>query len=196
MIKSILLFGPPGSGKGTQAELLCNYFNNIYHLSTGELFRKLDKNSELSKKCQSYFNLGQLVPDEIVIDIFNLEVIELIKSKKFNVKTDILLLDGIPRTANQLKLLNNINIIKVIFLNCNDNEILVKRIIERGKTSNRVDDLDENKIKTRISVYLKDTLLTINNIDKNKILEIDCNKDKVLINKKIIKEIGEIYENN
>lgn len=154
---NIVLFGPPGAGKGTQSEKLIEKYG-LTHLSTGDLFRKhLGEGTELGVLAKKYMNDGRLVPDEVVIGMVEDKINE---SKN---KTQGYIFDGFPRTTAQAEALDkmlalhDLSISGMIALDV-PQEILKARIKERGKTSNRVDDQDEQKINTRIKVYLEETL--------------------------------------
>lgn len=154
---NIVLFGPPGAGKGTQSEKLIKKYG-LTHLSTGDLFRKhLGEGTELGVLAKKYMNEGRLVPDEVVIGMVEDKVNE---SKN---TTQGYIFDGFPRTTAQAEALDkmlaihDLSISGMIALDV-PRDILKARIIERGKTSNRVDDQDEQKINTRIKVYLDETL--------------------------------------
>lgn len=153
---NIVLFGPPGSGKGTQAIKLSEKYD-ILHISTGDIFRAAIKNqTELGLKAKAYSEKGNLVPDKITIGLMN-EVIE----KNKNVKG--IIFDGYPRSVLQAESLdevltkNNISVSKMILLDVSEEE-LISRLVNRGKDSERKDDQDANIIKNRISVYNKTTL--------------------------------------
>lgn len=152
---NIVLFGPPGAGKGTQSEKLIEKYGLI-HLSTGDLFRKhLGEGTELGKLAQKYMNEGNLVPDEIVIGMVEQKI-------KENPTAKGVIYDGFPRTVHQAEaldaLLNEAGtpISGMVALEVEALE-LKKRLLERGKTSGRVDDQDEAKINNRIKVYLEET---------------------------------------
>ncbi|MCH7402803.1 adenylate kinase [Belliella kenyensis] len=153
---NIVLFGPPGAGKGTQSEKLIEKYN-LTHLSTGDLFRKhLGEGTSLGKLAKQYMNEGKLVPDEVVIGMVEEKIKETSNSEGF-------IFDGFPRTVAQAEALDEMlsalgmEISGMIALDVPE-EILKERIRERGKTSGRVDDQDEGKIATRIKVYLDETL--------------------------------------
>ncbi|HVD97298.1 MAG TPA: adenylate kinase [Cytophagaceae bacterium] len=153
---NIVLFGPPGAGKGTQSEKLIAKYN-LVHLSTGDLFRKhLGEGTELGKLAQKYMNEGKLVPDEVVIGM----VAEKIKE---NPNAKGVIFDGFPRTVPQAEALDKVlndqktPISGMVALEVEEGE-LKKRIRERGKTSGRADDQDEDKINTRIKVYMDETI--------------------------------------
>jgi adenylate kinase len=134
---NIVLFGPPGAGKGTQSENIISAYG-LSHLSTGDLFRKhLGEGTELGALAKTYMDRGHLVPDEVVIQMVEHKIGSTLGSKGF-------IFDGFPRTTAQAEAL--------------DAMLLKERIRERGKTSGRVDDQEEEKINTRIKVYLDETL--------------------------------------
>lgn len=153
---NIVLFGPPGAGKGTQSEKLIEKYQ-LNHISTGDLFRKhLGEGTELGKLAQKYMNEGHLVPDEVVIGMVGEKIKSTTDAKGF-------IFDGFPRTVAQAEALdqllaqNDMAISGMIALEVPE-DILKERIRGRGKTSGRADDQDEEKINTRIRVYLEETL--------------------------------------
>jgi adenylate kinase len=152
---NIILFGKPGAGKGTQAEFLKTKYN-LTHLSTGDIFRYNIKNeTELGKLAQQYINQGDLVPDDVTIKMLQSEVENNPQSAGF-------LFDGFPRTVPQAQSLDTFlaskkqEITATVALEAND-EILVQRLLERGKTSGRADDQDEEKIRNRYQEYNEKT---------------------------------------
>jgi len=153
---NIVLFGPPGSGKGTQAQNLIQKFN-LKHISTGDLFRFNMKNeTELGKLARTYIDKGELVPDQVTIDM-------LIDELKKPTETNGFILDGFPRTSFQTEALDQIvkeqlnSEISVCLSLIVDDEILVSRLVKRGETSGRVDDSEESIIRNRIKEYYAKT---------------------------------------
>lgn len=153
---NIVLFGPPGSGKGTQAQNLIQKFN-LKQISTGDLFRFNIKNeTELGKLAKSFMDKGELVPDQVTIDM-------LIDELRKPTDTQGFIFDGFPRTAHQTEALEEIvkevlnDRIDICLSLVVEDEILVKRLLERGKTSGRTDDADESIIRNRIKEYYAKT---------------------------------------
>jgi adenylate kinase len=153
---NLILFGPPGSGKGTQAAKLAQEFN-LYHISTGDLFRSELKNeTPLGVEAKKYMDKGELVPDEVTIGMLSNKLDE------YAGKVEGFIFDGFPRTQPQAEALDKLLDLKktdislVLALDVAEDEI-VQRIKERGKSSGRADDLDDNIIRNRFKIYLKET---------------------------------------
>ena len=152
---NIVLFGPPGAGKGTQSEKIITKYD-LTHISTGDLFRKhLGEGTELGKLAQKYMDEGNLVPDEVVIGMVEDKINAVPDAKGF-------IFDGFPRTVAQAEALDVVLQNKQTPISCMvaldvHEEELKKRIKERAKTSGRVDDQDEAKIQNRINVYNNET---------------------------------------
>lgn len=152
---NLVLFGPPGAGKGTQSEKIIEKYH-LTHISTGDLFRKnIKEGTALGQSAQRYMDEGNLVPDEIVIGMVDQEI-------NATEDTNGFLFDGFPRTVAQAEALDNLLYFKdnpidtMIALNV-DEEELKKRLLNRGLTSGRSDDQDEEKIANRIAVYHRET---------------------------------------
>lgn len=152
---NLVLFGPPGAGKGTQAEFLKDKYN-LVHISTGDVFRFNIKNeTALGMLAKSFMDKGELVPDQVTIDMLNAEV-------EKNADANGFIFDGFPRTTAQAEALDNfldskdMKIDATIALEADD-DILVARLLERGKESGRSDDQDESKIRNRFDEYNQKT---------------------------------------
>lgn len=148
---NIVLFGKPGSGKGTQAEFLKSKYQ-LFHISTGDLFRHhISNKTDLGMLAQSYMNKGDLVPDQVTIDMLKDAVETHSEAKGF-------IFDGFPRTSIQAEVLDtflsekSMQISATVALEADD-DVLVERLVNRGKTSGRVDDQDEEKIRNRFEEY-------------------------------------------
>lgn len=162
---NIILFGPPGSGKGTQAENLEKKYE-LLHISTGDLFRyEIGNQTELGVLAKSYIDKGELVPDDVTIGMLK---------NKVNANPDVkgYIFDGFPRNEYQSEALDNFlaekgqTVNALLQLDVDDEEI-VKRILNRGKTSGRTDDNDESIIRNRISVFNDETAPVYDHYDKS-----------------------------
>jgi adenylate kinase len=153
---NLVLFGPPGAGKGTQSENIIKKYGLI-HLSTGDLFRKhLKEGTALGKLAQKYMDEGNLVPDQVVIDMVDDKI-------KTDGNVPGYIFDGFPRTVAQAEALDSLMNSKNTPISCMialevPKDELVKRLLNRGLTSGRSDDQDEAKVNNRIQVYLNETL--------------------------------------
>ncbi len=154
-MKNYILFGPPGSGKGTQAKRLESDYG-LVQISTGDLFRyELGNKTELGQLAQSYMDQGRLVPDEVTVKML---------ARKYNEHRDApgVIFDGFPRTIAQAEALDHLmdqldeEITALISMDVDKDE-LVQRLLERGKTSGRADDANEEVIRTRLQVYENET---------------------------------------
>jgi len=155
---SILIFGPPGSGKGTLGKFLSSAGNH-FHLSSGDIFRGLSLESPAGKLYHNYAGKGLLLPDEITIQIWHHFVHGLIATNRYFPEQQLLLLDGIPRTIRQADLLQKyIRIERIIVLEIEDIEKLIQRIQRRALIEKRTDDMDSRVLRTRWEVYQRDTI--------------------------------------
>jgi adenylate kinase len=152
---NIVLFGKPGAGKGTQAEFLKEKYK-LTHISTGDVFRfNLKNDTELGKQARVYMDAGDLVPDELTTKM-------LIDEVNKHPDTNGILFDGYPRTISQAEALDTFlesigsKVTATVALEADD-EILIQRLLERGKTSGRPDDQDEEKIRNRYQEYNEKT---------------------------------------
>lgn len=152
---NIILFGPPGSGKGTQAAKLVEKYK-LLHISTGDLFRyEMGNNTALGVKAKEYMSKGMLVPDEVTIGMLKNKV-------ESNLNAAGFIFDGFPRTIPQAEALDTYlkekgtKVHSLLSLQVDDDEI-VKRLLLRGETSGRADDMDESIIRKRIEVYKAET---------------------------------------
>ena len=152
---NIVIFGKPGAGEGTQAAFLKSKYQ-LFHISTGDLFRHhIYNKTALGTLARSYMDKGDLVPDQVTIDMLKDTVENHPEAKGF-------IFDGFPRTTKQAEALDNflnersMTISATLALEAND-DILVKRLINRGKTSGRLDDQDEDKIRNRFEEYKNKT---------------------------------------
>lgn len=152
---NLILFGPPGSGKGTQAAKLVEQYE-LLHISTGDLFRyEMGNNTPLGEKAKSFMAKGELVPDEVTIGMLRNKV-------EANPHVKGYIFDGFPRTIPQCEALDDLlcekdQEVNLLLMLDVEEEELVKRLLLRGESSGRADDVDENIIRNRIKIYEKET---------------------------------------
>jgi adenylate kinase len=152
---NLILFGPPGSGKGTQAKMLVEKYN-FFHISTGDMFRyEMGNNTPLGLKAKEYIHAGNLVPDSLTVEMLKARVIA-------NKKVYGFIFDGFPRTTPQAEALDQLmntlghSINRLLALDVDDNEI-ISRLQERAKVEGRADDANVETVKNRIKVYKNNT---------------------------------------
>jgi len=155
--RTILLFGAPGAGKGTQGKIL-GQIPGFYHLSCGDVFRTLDMSSSLGKRFSEYSSKGLLVPDDATIQMWHQNMHARTVLSEYKPHVDLLVLDGIPRNINQAKLLEkHLKVLKVVHLECPDKERMIERLRRRAIKENRADDAKEEVIRKRWDVYEAET---------------------------------------
>lgn len=179
--KSILLFGAPGSGKGTQGKILGS-IPGFYHSATGDIFRSLDLRSEIGKMVLEYTSSGKLVPDDITIRVWTQHIHGQEMVNKFHPESEFILLDGLPRNVSQARLLENtIEVAKIIHLHMGDNERVIERLRRRALKENRADDANIDTIRRRLGVYEKETKPVLDFYPKDKVVEIDATMSQIRV---------------
>lgn len=172
--RSILIFGAPGSGKGTLARFL-SASPLLYHLSSGEFFRGLSPSSEAGKIFHSYADKGQLVPDEVTMELWSKYVETLMAANRYDPRNQWLLLDGIPRTKSQADLIAQYADVRaVIVLDVPHEEQLIARIAKRAAEEKRADDTSKEVIQKRLDVFKKETLAVLGGYSKEMIHHINA----------------------
>lgn len=171
---ALLLFGPPGAGKGTQGKVL-GATPGFYHLSTGDMFRGLDRESPLGREIGGYMSAGELVPDELTVRLFFDHLEGLTASGAYTPAKDLLLLDGIPRSLEQASLLDDrVDVLAIVRLVAKNEDELVQRLRGRALKENRPDDAKEDVVRRRLEVYAAETRPVLGHYDPSKIHEIDA----------------------
>ncbi|MBX3375432.1 MAG: nucleoside monophosphate kinase [Phycisphaeraceae bacterium] len=194
--QTVLLFGAPGSGKGTQGKILGNV-PGFYHLSCGEVFRNLDTGSELGKVFIEYSSKGLLVPDDATVKMWhqNMHARTVLGTYKPNV--DLLVLDGIPRNVAQAKLLEkHLNVLQIIHLVCRDKEDMILRLRKRALKENRVDDAKEEVIRKRWDVYEQETFPVLEYYPKTIVKEVDATGSPAKVLQHILEAVVPIQESH
>lgn len=156
-IPSILLFGPPGAGKGTLGKFLASS-GSQYYLSTGDIFRSLRLSSPAGKLYYSYASRGELLPDEATLEIWKYYVQGLIATNSYYPETQDLLLDGIPRTLAQAEQLQEfLQVRHIIVLEISNRQEILRRMQRRARIKGRLDDVDVEVLKKRLEQYEEET---------------------------------------
>ena len=155
--QTVLLFGAPGAGKGTQGKIL-SVIPGFFHMSTGEMFRSIDINSDIGKIFYQYSSRGELVRDDVVIKLWSQTLNAYSILGHYKPKTDILVLDGMPRNVTQARLMHKlINVLQIVHLKSENKEEMIKRLAKRALKENRPDDAREDVIRRRWDVYERET---------------------------------------
>ena len=191
--KTMLLFGAPGSGKGTQGELL-GKIPGFFHLSTGDMFRSLDRESELGKTFASIAEKGDLVPDKLTIDLWQSYMAEQIEAGCFDPSNQILVLDGLPRTADQAKLIEPlIDVLGILHLHALDQEAMVNRLRQRALKQGRADDANESVIRNRLEIYERETRPVLDQYDASLVHDIDALGTMAIVLMQVLNVVAPIH---
>ncbi|MDH3583496.1 MAG: nucleoside monophosphate kinase [Phycisphaerae bacterium] len=172
--QTVLIFGPPGSGKGTQGRVLGS-IPGFYHCSCGDVFRRIDVNSEIGRTFVEFSSKGELVPDDVTIRMWHAHIRAMHGIGAYKPYQDLLILDGIPRTVNQAELLEEeLEVLKVMRLVCQDEEKMIERLRRRAIKENRMDDAKEEVIRNRWEVYRQESQPVMDHYPPEMIAEIDA----------------------
>ena len=171
---AVLLFGPPGVGKGTQGRIL-GTIPGFFHLSSGDVFRSLEIGSPEGREVYRYISQGRLVPDEVTMTIWQKGLQGQIGVTAYKPYEDLLVLDGIPRNTRQAELLEaDVHVLRVVRMVCSDEEQMIHRIKRRAIRENRVDDANEHIIRRRFAVYNEQSKPVLEYYPKEMIFEVDA----------------------
>ncbi|HEV8292637.1 MAG TPA: nucleoside monophosphate kinase [Tepidisphaeraceae bacterium] len=192
--KTILLFGAPGSGKGTQGKIL-GAIPGFFHTACGDIFRSLDLSSEMGRIAWEYSSRGELVPDEFTVKLWKQYIKGMEMVNQFHPETEILVLDGIPRNVKQAQLLEEtLDVLKVIHLRCTDMSKMVERLRRRALKENRLDDANDKVIQHRLEVYETETRPVLDFYPPNTIVKVDATKSQIRVLSDIIKILVPLKE--
>ena len=192
--KTILLFGAPGSGKGTQGKILGS-IPGFFHTACGDIFRSLDLQSEMGRIAWEYSSRGELVPDEFTVKLWKQYIKGMEMVNQFHPETEILVLDGIPRNVKQAQLLEDtLDVLKVVHLRCTDMSKMVERLRRRALKENRLDDANDKVVQHRLEVYESETRPVLDFYPPNNIVKVDATKSQIRVLSDIIKIVVPLKE--
>jgi adenylate kinase len=188
--KSILLFGAPGSGKGTQGKIL-GAIPGFYHSACGDVFRSLDLQSEMGRVFWEYSSRGELVPDEFTVKLWKNFIKGMEMVNQFHPETEILVLDGIPRNVTQAKLLDDtLDVVQVVYLVCADMKKMIERLRRRALKENRFDDANDQVIQHRLEVYERDTKPVLEHYRDDRIMRVDATMNQIQVLRAILEKVA------
>jgi adenylate kinase len=194
--QAVMLVGPPGVGKGTQGKLLAQ-IPGIFHVSSGDMFRELDINSKCGQIFQQYASVGKLVPDDITIKIWQDYMEAKVREGLYAPERDLLILDGIPRNIIQAALIDRyLTVFKVVFMVCEDREVMFRRIRGRSLKENRIDDSEEVVVRYRWDLYKRDTEPMIDHYPQEMIRIIDADTTAADVLHQILSTLVPIQKNH
>jgi adenylate kinase len=174
--RTFLILGAPGSGKGTQGKVLGS-IPRFHHLACGDVFRSLDTRTLLGQKFVEYSSRGELVPDDVTVQLWNANVKQRVDSHMFKPEIDFLVLDGIPRNVEQARFMEpHIEVLKVFHLSCPDRTELARRLRKRALKDNRFDDANETVIQNRFATYEAETKPILDYYAGDRIVDIDASQ--------------------
>ena len=187
--KSILIFGAPGSGKGTQGVII-GQIPRFYHMACGDVFRQLDTRTKIGQEFVRYSSKGQLVPDSVTVELWHAALESRVDSHAYKPDIDFLVLDGIPRNVEQARIMEAyIDVVKVFHLSCPNREELAKRLRKRALKDNRLDDASDEVIEKRIRTYEAETKPVLDYYAGERVCEIDATRQPIEVAHKILGEI-------
>jgi adenylate kinase len=187
--KTILLVGAPGSGKGTQGKIL-GAIPGFFHSASGDIFRSLDLQSEMGRVFWEYAGKGKLVPDDVTVRVWNQFIKGMEMINQFHPESEILVLDGIPRNVHQARLLEEtLDVMKVIHLECADQNKMVERLRRRALRENRFDDASDEVIQRRLAVYNADTKPLLDYYPAEKIVKVEATMSQIRVLNDLVKTL-------
>ena len=186
---AFIILGAPGSGKGTQGKILGSV-PRFFHCACGDVFRSLDTRTALGQQFVQYSSRGELVPDELTIDLWKAQLDNLADTHIYKPDIDFLVLDGIPRNVRQAELLEAyIEVHQVFRLSCPDRDELARRMRKRALKENRLDDASDKVIDQRIATYDAETKPILDFYPVDKITVIDATQPPVKVLSEMIQRI-------
>ncbi|MGA9576642.1 MAG: nucleoside monophosphate kinase [Terrimicrobiaceae bacterium] len=193
--RTYLIFGAPGSGKGTQGRTL-GTIPSFFHCACGDVFRSIDTRTSLGKAFLEFSSKGQLVPDEVTVELWRVSIERCVDSQQFQPDVDYLVLDGIPRNVSQAELMDPfIEVKKVFHLSCPDRNKIVARLKKRAIKDNRLDDANEEVIRQRLDTYQRESKPLLDHYSNDLIVNIDAAEPPIAVLNTIVSHIAGGREN-
>ena len=190
--RTILLFGAPGSGKGTQGKILGSV-PNLFHFACGDAFRNLRIEDPMGRLFIEFSSKGQLVPDEPTIALWAKNIKASTLDGEFNAAHDTLVLDGIPRNVNQARMLSDtLDVKAVFFLSCSDQSKMIERLQRRALRENRLDDANLEVIKKRLDTYERETKAVLDFYGPGLVHTIDATQAPINVLREILDIIARL----
>lgn len=192
--QTILMFGEPGCGKGTQGKILGD-LPGFYHLSCGDVFRSLKVDSDLGRTFVEYSSKGELVPDHFTVQLWLEHIHRLVQTHQFHPEEEVLVLDGIPRNQDQAEMMKPyIDVTLLLYLEASDEDLLVHRIRRRALHDNRLDDANEAVIRNRFVAYKAETAPVLDYYSPELIQRVDANQTPIEVLKGVIEHVEKMPE--
>jgi adenylate kinase len=191
---TFVLFGAPGSGKGTQGKTL-GTIPRFFHCPCGDVFRSIDTRTKVGKAFLEYSSKGQLVPDDITVELWKEAIDAAVDAHKFKPDIDILVLDGIPRNVGQAEIMRKmIDVQKLFHLSCPDRETLFQRLKKRALKDNRLDDANDQVIQRRLDIYEKESKPVLSYYPKPCVTVIDATQPPAKVLFDILASVNGVKE--
>jgi adenylate kinase len=192
--QTILLFGAPGAGKGTQGKIL-GQIPGFFHVSCGDIFRSMDMNSKIGKIFREFSTRGELVPDDVTVQMWATNIHAQTILSIYKPDVDLLVLDGIPRNPEQAVIMKkHIKVLKIIHLVCPDKTKMIERLQRRAIKENRADDAQIEVIQRRWQVYEKETFPVLECYDRKIIAEVDAMRSPSAVLQQILTQVVPVQE--
>lgn len=194
--QTYILFGAPGSGKGTQGRTLGS-IPRFFHCACGDVFRSIDTRTKVGRAFLDYSSKGKLVPDEITVELWKAQIDAAVSAHRFKPDIDMLVLDGIPRNVGQAKIMDDlIDVLKVFHLSCPNREALFERLKKRALKDNRLDDANEEVINRRLVTYESESKPVLGYYGKDRITCIDATQPPAKVLLHILESVNGVNGSN
>ena len=189
--RCVILFGPPGAGKGTVSKTL-SQAGSMLHVSSGDIFRGMAPESPAGQLTQSFIKKGELVPDEVTIEIWRYYMSGLIATNRCFPKQQFVLLDGLPRTVGQAKALDPlVEVQSVVVLDMANDDVLIDRLKRRAKIEGRVDDMKDEVLAKRLDVYKTETAQVLSHYPDELITRVNADQTPMQVLRDILNPLAE-----